>query len=52
MEEVVEKIVEMAKKQAADYGLADQAAMYEEIANRLNTMHDDALWQEYIESGL
>lgn len=52
MEEVIEKTVEMAKKRAADYSLADQAAIYEELADRFNTMHDDCLWQEYIESGL
>lgn len=48
MEEVINEIVEFAKKKAFAFGYQDQAQIYGELESRMADLNHDALMNDYL----
>ena len=48
MEEVINEIVEFAKKKTGDFTYSDQALIYEELSSRMSDLNCDSLRNEYL----
>ena len=48
LQESIDKIVAFAKKEAAQYGLMDQATIYQELVGKMDELNQKALMDEYM----
>lgn len=50
LQESIDKIVAFAEKEASQYGLMDQATVYQELMGKMNELNQKALMDEYVSS--
>ena len=50
LQESIDKIVAFAEKELSQYGLMDQATVYQELTNKMSELNQKALMDEYLAS--